>query len=47
VVSNPNDTAAVCDLVGYQRHGSAVLKTPLGARVLVDDLGYPFSVSGA
>ena len=47
VVSNPNDTAAVCELVGYQRHASAVLKAPLGARVLVDDLGYPFSVSGA
>ena len=47
VVSNPNDTAAVCDLVGYQRHAAAVLKTPLGARVLVDDLGYPFSVLGA
>jgi len=43
VVSNPNDTTAACTLVGYQRQGSAVLKAPLGARVLVDELGYPFS----
>ena len=48
VVSNPNanDTTTVCTLVGYQRQASAVLKEPLGARVLVDDLGYPFSVLG-
>jgi len=49
VVSNPNanDTTTVCTLVGYQRHASAALKEPIGARVLVDDLGYPFSVVGA
>jgi hypothetical protein len=27
------------------RHASAVLKAPLGARVLVDDLGYPMGVT--
>ena len=43
VEGNPNDTTVVCDQVGYPRHASAVLKAPLGARVLVDDQGYPFN----
>jgi hypothetical protein len=49
LVSNPNpmETTTYCTLVGYQRHASAVLKQPLGARVLVDDLGYPVSVLDA
>ncbi len=35
-----------CTLEGYVRHASAVLKAPLGARVLVDDLGYPIAAGG-
>jgi hypothetical protein len=35
-----------CTLVGFLRHATAVLKAPLGARVLVDDLGYPMGVRG-
>ena len=44
---NPNDSGVMCTLVGYQRQASAVLKEPLGARVLVDDLGYPFTAMGS
>ena len=44
---NPNDSGVGCTLVGYQRQASAVLKAPLGGRVLVDDLGYPFSAMGS
>jgi hypothetical protein len=49
VVSDPNpmDTTTYCTLVAYPRHASAVLRQPLGARVLVDELGYPLSVLGA
>ena len=47
VEGNPNDTTVVCDQVGYPRRASAVLKAPLGARVLVDDQGYPFSAMGS
>jgi hypothetical protein len=42
-----NGTPVACDLVGHLRQASAaVLKAPLGARVLVDDLGYPIGVGG-
>ncbi len=44
--SHPNASTAVCTLVGFVRSASAVLKAPLGARVLVDDLGYPMGASG-
>jgi hypothetical protein len=44
-ISYPNDPTAACTLVGFIRHASAVLKAPLGARVLVDDLGYPMGVT--
>jgi hypothetical protein len=44
-ISYPNDPKAVCTLVGFIRRASAVLKAPLGARVLVDDLGYPMGVT--
>jgi hypothetical protein len=44
-ISYPNDPKAVCTLVGFIRHASAVLKAPLGARVLVDDLGYPMGAT--
>jgi hypothetical protein len=35
----PHDTNAVCDLVGYGRTVSIVLKAPLGDRVLLDENG--------
>ena len=42
-----NGTSVACDLVGHLRKASpAVLNAPLGARVLIDDLGYPIGVSG-
>jgi hypothetical protein len=41
-----NGTPVACDLVGHLRNASAVLKAPIGARVLVDDLGYPMGASG-
>jgi len=44
---NPNDSAVMCTLVGYPRQASAVLKERLGARVLVDELGYPIPALGA
>jgi hypothetical protein len=40
-ISHPNDSTAICILIGFPRSASAVLKAPLGARVLVDDAGYP------
>ncbi len=46
-ISHPNDSTAVCTLMGFVRSASAVVKAPLGARVLVDDLGYPMGVSGS
>jgi hypothetical protein len=46
-ISHPNEAKAVCTLVGFIRHASAVLKAPLGARVLVDDLGYPMGATGS
>jgi hypothetical protein len=45
-ISYPNDATAICTLMGFVRNASAVLKAPLGARVLVDDLGYPMGASG-
>jgi hypothetical protein len=42
-----NDPTVVCPLIGVLRTASASLKTPLGARVLVDDLGYPMGVNGS
>jgi hypothetical protein len=45
-IDHPNDSAAICTLVGFLRNASAVLKVPLGARVLVDDLGYPMGAIG-
>lgn len=45
-ISHPNDSTAVCTLMGFVPHASALLKAPLGARVLVDDLGYPMGVNG-
>jgi len=45
-ISHSNESTAMCTLVGFVRHASATLKTPLGARVLVDDLGYPMGVTG-
>jgi hypothetical protein len=44
-ISYPNESKAVCTLKGFMRHASAVLKAPLGARVLVDDLGYPMGAT--
>jgi hypothetical protein len=41
-----NGTPVACDLVGHVRTAPAVLRTPLGARVLIDDLGYPIGVGG-
>jgi hypothetical protein len=55
LISHPNQSAqssaanqppVACDLVGHLRNASAVLKSPLGARVLVDDLGYPMGATG-
>ena len=40
------DSTVACTLVGVLRHASAVLKAPLGARGLVDDLGYPMGANG-
>lgn len=45
-IDHPNDSTAICTLVGYLRSASAVLKAPLGARVLVDDHGYPMGATG-
>ena len=42
----PTATPVACDLVGHLRKASAVLRTLLGARVLIDDLGYPIGVGG-
>jgi hypothetical protein len=44
--SYPSDATADCPLIGLPRSASAVLKTPLGARVLVDDEGYPIGAIG-
>jgi len=44
--SYTNDPAVACPLIGFLRTASAVLKTPLGARVLVDDQGYPIGARG-
>jgi hypothetical protein len=52
-IDHPNDsvpavngTPVACDLVGHLRKASAELRTPLGVRVLIDDLGYPIGVGG-
>ncbi len=45
-ISHANESTAICTLVGFVRNASAVLKAPLGARVLVDDLGYPMAATG-
>lgn len=45
-ISHPNESTAICTLIGFLRNASAVLKAPLGARVLVDDLGYPMGARG-
>jgi hypothetical protein len=44
-ITYPNDATAICTLMGFVRNASAVLKAPLGARVLVDDLGYPMGAN--
>ncbi len=44
--STVNDSTVAGTLMGFVRHASAVLKEPLGARVLVDDLGYPMGANG-
>lgn len=51
-ISYPNirssgDAEVVCPLIGFLRSASAVLKTPLGARVLVDDQGFPMGARGS
>jgi hypothetical protein len=46
-ISHPNDSTAMCTLVGFVRSASAVLKAPLGARVLVDELAYPMAATGS
>jgi hypothetical protein len=46
-ISHSNESTAVCTLMGFVRHASATLKTPLGARLVVDDLGYPMGVNGS
>jgi hypothetical protein len=38
--SDPN---VFCTLIGVTRHASASLTAPLGARVLVNDQGYPIA----
>jgi hypothetical protein len=45
--SYSNDPAVACPLIGFLRTAYAVLKTPLGARVLVDDHGYPMGARGS
>jgi hypothetical protein len=45
-IDHPNDSKAICTLVGFIRSASAVLKAPLGARVVVDDHGYPMTANG-
>jgi hypothetical protein len=41
-----NGAPVACDLVGHLRNATATLRSPLGARVLIDDLGYPIGVGG-
>lgn len=45
--SYANNATVACTLVGILRTASAVLKTPLGARVLVDDQGFPMGARGS
>jgi hypothetical protein len=45
--SYTNDPTMACPLIGFLRTASAVLKTPLGARVLVDDQGFPMGARGS
>jgi hypothetical protein len=40
---NTSDSKVACTLIGFVRHASASLTAPLGARVLVNDLGYPIA----
>jgi hypothetical protein len=46
-IRSSNDANVSCPLIGFMRSASAVLKTPLGARVLVDDQGYPIGARGS
>jgi hypothetical protein len=45
--ANESTVTMNCTLMGFLRHASAVLKAPLGARVLVDDVGYPLGAMGS
>jgi hypothetical protein len=47
VIRSPNESTAICDLVGYVRHASGVLEAQMGARVLIDDAGSPIGATGS